>query len=51
MIAAGVTAGFKEDLTTWSGPAIELAVEETKRYQAQAKVQAEQRRPCRRGLL
>src|SRR5207245_2140745 len=31
--AAGVKAGFDPDLATWSGPAILLAVEETKTFE------------------
>ena len=33
--AAGARAGFAPDLTTWTGPAISLAVEETKAFEAQ----------------
>jgi hypothetical protein len=33
--SAGVKAGFGDDLATWNGPAIELAVAETKAFQAQ----------------
>jgi hypothetical protein len=37
VVEAGVKAGFERDLATWSGPAILLAVEETKAYEAQAR--------------
>jgi hypothetical protein len=29
-----VRAGYDSDLSTWSGPAIELAVEETRAFEA-----------------
>jgi hypothetical protein len=32
VVEAGVRAGFGRDLDTWSGPAIELAVEQTKKF-------------------
>ncbi|HYT92528.1 MAG TPA: Rad52/Rad22 family DNA repair protein [Gemmataceae bacterium] len=32
--AAGTKAGYPADLTTWSGPAIKLAVEETRAFEA-----------------
>jgi hypothetical protein len=38
---AGVKAGFEPDLTTWGGPAILLAVEETKAFEARLKKGAE----------
>jgi hypothetical protein len=42
--AAGARAGHDADLTTWVGPAITLAVEETKAFEAQArKRRAEQK--------
>jgi hypothetical protein len=34
VVAAGVKAGFDADMTAWSGPAILLAVEETKAFEA-----------------
>src|SRR5438477_695592 len=34
VVQAGVKAGFEADLATWSGPAIILAVEETKAFEA-----------------
>ena len=37
VVAAGTKAGHDADLATWSGPAIELAVEETKRFEAKAR--------------
>ncbi len=33
VVAAGVKAGFDADLAAWSGPAIELAVEETRAFE------------------
>ena len=32
---AGVKKGYDADLSTWSGPAIALAVDETKAFEAQ----------------
>ena len=37
VVAAGAKAGYDSDLATWSGPAMELAVEETKRFETQAR--------------
>ncbi|HZY85585.1 MAG TPA: Rad52/Rad22 family DNA repair protein [Gemmataceae bacterium] len=37
VVEAGVKAGFERDLATWSGPAIMLAVEETKAFESQAR--------------
>jgi hypothetical protein len=37
IVRAGTKAGFDSDLASWSGPAIDLAVEETKRFEAQAR--------------
>jgi hypothetical protein len=37
VVEAGVKAGFERDLATWSGPAILLAVEETKAFEAQGR--------------
>jgi hypothetical protein len=34
VVQAGVRAGYDADLSTWSGPAIELAVEETRAFEA-----------------
>ncbi len=39
VVAAGLKAGFGADLATWSGPAILLAVEETKAFEARARRQ------------
>jgi hypothetical protein len=44
IVQAGVKAGYDADLTTWTGPAIALAVEETKSFEAGARRrQAEQK--------
>jgi hypothetical protein len=40
---AGKKAGFDPDLTTWAGPAITLAVEETRAFEARARRQAKQK--------
>jgi hypothetical protein len=40
---AGVRAGFGADLTAWVGPAIQLAVEETKAFQGRARGPAPQK--------
>jgi hypothetical protein len=37
VVEAGVKAGFERDLATWSGPAILLAVEETKAFEARSR--------------
>ncbi len=37
VVAAGVKAGFDADLATWSGPAIALAVEQTRAFEARAR--------------
>ncbi len=37
VVEAGVGAGFERDLATWSGPAILLAVEETKAFEAKVR--------------
>jgi hypothetical protein len=39
VVAAGVKAGFDADLTAWSGPAILLAVEETRAFEAKVRQQ------------
>jgi Rad52/22 family double-strand break repair protein len=44
VLQAGIKAGYKTDLTTWTGAAIALAVEETKAFEAQARRRAEQRK-------
>ncbi len=40
---AGKKAGFDPDLSSWSGPAITLAVEETKVFEARARQQGKQK--------
>ena len=40
---AGVAAGFAADLTTWEGPAIQLAVEQTRAFKDQVRAHAEER--------
>jgi hypothetical protein len=40
VVEAGVQAGFERDLATWSGPAILLAVEETKAFEAKVRKEA-----------
>jgi hypothetical protein len=37
IVSAGVKAGFDPDLSTWTGPAIALAVEETKAFETAAR--------------
>jgi hypothetical protein len=37
VVEAGVKAGFGADLTAWSGPAMALAAEETKAFEAEAR--------------
>ncbi len=44
IVQAGVKAGFGEDLAAWSGPAIQLAVEETRAFEAHARQQAAERK-------
>jgi hypothetical protein len=41
---AGAKAGFGTDLATWSGPAIQLAVEETRAFETRARQQAAERK-------
>jgi hypothetical protein len=41
---AGVAAGHDADLTTWSGPAIALAAEETKTFEAQCRARKGERK-------
>ena len=43
VLEAGRKAGFGPDLTTWSGPAIVLAVEETRAFEARARQQGKQK--------
>jgi hypothetical protein len=44
VVAAGVKAGHDSDLAAWAGPAIVLAVEETKTFEAQRRQQAKGRK-------
>jgi hypothetical protein len=44
VVAAGVKAGFEADLAAWSGPAIQLAVDETRAFEAQAREHAAARK-------
>lgn len=46
---AGVGAGFERDLATWSGPAILLAVEETKGFETKARKEAKAREANRKA--
>jgi hypothetical protein len=41
---AGARAGFGADLAAWSGPAIQLAVEETRAFETRARQQAAERK-------
>jgi hypothetical protein len=41
---AGAKAGFGNDLAAWSGPAIQLAVEETRAFETRARQQAAERK-------
>jgi len=43
VVQAGVKAGFDADLAAWTGPAIALAVDETKAFEAQARKRAGER--------
>jgi hypothetical protein len=40
IVQAGVRAGYEGDLASWSGPAIQLAVEETRAFESQARQRA-----------
>jgi hypothetical protein len=44
IVAAGKQAGYAPDLTTWSGPAIRLAVEETRAFEGRARQKAAERK-------
>jgi len=44
VVAAGTKAGYDADLATWSGDAIELAAEETRKFEAQARQEVAQRK-------
>jgi hypothetical protein len=46
VVQAGVKAGHGPDLASWSGPAIALAVEETRTFEAQVR----QNRPDRKEV-
>jgi hypothetical protein len=37
IVASGVQAGYESDLAAWAGPAIQLAVEETRMFEARAR--------------
>jgi hypothetical protein len=44
VVQCGVKAGFEADLATWSGQAIQLAVEETRKFETLARQQAGERK-------
>jgi hypothetical protein len=44
VVQAGTAAGYDSDLATWTGPAISLAVEETKAFEARARQMAGDRK-------
>jgi hypothetical protein len=44
VVQAGVKAGHEADLAAWSGPAIQLAVEETRSFEARARQQAAEKK-------
>ncbi len=44
IVQAGAKAGYEPDLATWSGPAIALAVEETKVFEAQCRAKKSERK-------
>jgi hypothetical protein len=44
VVAAGVKAGYDADLQTWKGPAITLAVDETKAFEAQCRQKKPERK-------
>lgn len=44
IVQAGVKAGYDSDLASWSGPAIVLAVEETRAFEARLRQQKNQRK-------
>jgi hypothetical protein len=39
IVQAGVKAGYEADLATWSGPAIQLAINETKAFETRVRQQ------------
>jgi hypothetical protein len=39
-VQAGKAAGYEADLATWSGPAIQLAVDQTRAFETKARQQA-----------
>jgi hypothetical protein len=43
-VQAGVNAGYQADLATWSGPAITLAVEEARAFEARLRQQKSERK-------
>jgi hypothetical protein len=44
VVQAGQAAGYEADLATWSGPAIQLAVAETRAFEMKARQQAAERK-------
>jgi hypothetical protein len=44
VVAAGIKAGHDSDLSTWTGPAIALAVEQTKAFEVQARQRVGERK-------
>jgi hypothetical protein len=44
IVQAGVKAGYQADLATWSGPAITLAVEEARAFEARLRQQKDERK-------
>jgi hypothetical protein len=44
VVQAGTAAGYDSDLATWTGPAISVAVEETKAFEARARQRAGDRK-------
>jgi hypothetical protein len=47
---AGVAAGFASDLTTWEGPAIQLAVDKTKAFKERLPLRMEGRKEAGRSM-
>jgi hypothetical protein len=43
VVAAGVKAGFERDLSTWTGPAIPFAVEQTRAFEARLRKSAQKK--------
>jgi hypothetical protein len=44
VVQAGVKAGYEANLSRWSGPAIRLAVEETKAFEARCRQKQQPRK-------